>query len=294
MVVSFTWFHAFRQNPHCEGTNRHRTLFNARVPAGRLVRHSIRVLPDFKYVISAGLAHGVSHGVEFTIYGDQKQRVNTIMVDDAAVIEDFQTIVSTSVYLANDSFAKLTRVGKVPFYLAPGDLPPLLQENLRGMSVNMDFQLAETAEEAKLEVAVDGQLSVFKILDRRVNEFGLTTLPHTVPLDSLAYVLSVAAHYYWYLGLTNKNNHVEHDVAVDFYALQLEYDDYGLELFVPVEPGFSRKDPNSDNPESNIIDFVVDSSAIYGIKLTNRTQWDLYLNAFLFNNSKLTIGEPMH
>lgn len=283
MALLFT---SFRQNPHCEGVNRHRILFDARVSAGRQVRYPVGVVRGCKYVISAGLAHGVSHGVEFTLYSGRKQRQDVVVVDDTAVVEDFQTTVTTSVHLGDESFAKLTRVGKVPFYLSP-----FLEETLQGMSdTATNFRLVEKVEGAKMEVAVEGQLAVFKILDRRVNKFGLTKLPHTVALDNVAQFLNAAAHYYWYLDLANENSCVDikQQISVDFYTLKRDYDDYGQPLFVPVGPGFCRKDPNSN---LDIIDFVVDPEAVYGIKITNNTPWDLYLNAFLFNTNSLSIGE---
>lgn len=259
--------------------------------AGRQVRHAVRGVRSIrgcKYVISAGLVHGVSHGAEFTVYSDRKQRVDVIVADDAALIEDFQTTVTTSVYLANDSFAKLTRVGNVPFYLAPGRNHPHLEETLRARAAN--FRLAQNAEEAKLEVSVDANFAVLSVSDRRMNALGLTTLPHKVTVDKLGDILSVAAQYFWYLDLTNKNIPLSttRDVSVDFFLLTIDYDDYGERIYVPVEPGFCQKDPNSGD---DIISFVVDLNAIYGIKIINNTPWDLYLNAFLFNNSSLTISE---
>lgn len=297
MDVVFTSSNPFRQRPRCEGIYQGRTLFNAKVSAGRLVRYPIHVDQGCKYVIPAGLAHGVSYGVEFTLYGDQKQRQTVIMVDNTALVEDFQTTVTTSVYFANDAFAKLTRVGKLPFHLSPGGNPSLpLKETLQRMSENSthaaNFQLVESVEGAKLEVVVDGQHAVFNILDRRVNKFGLTRLPHrAVTLGSIVHILNTAAHYYWYLDLKNKNSLIatRNQIAVDFYSLLSDYDDYGVQFYLPIGPGYCRNDQHLDG--TNVIEFVVDPMAVYGFKITNNTPWDLYLNAFLFNNASLSIGE---
>jgi hypothetical protein len=296
MIVRLTPVNPSRQNPHCEGCNRHRIIFDARVPGGRQVRHSVTI-DGGKYVIGAGLAHGVSHGVEFTLYSERERTLDVVLVGDSAVIEDFQTAGTTSVPLTKALFAKLTRVGNLSLYLTPGGNSLVLEEIIRQIDVKgknaPNFRLVKEVKEAKLEVAVENDLAVFKVLDERLKQLGLTALCFKTPLDRLTHALGAAAHYYWYLDLTKANNHIDikDGVTVDFYLLQeseREYDDYGMPLLVPVDPGFCRSDPSVET--SQVIDFVVDSDALYGIKITNNTTRNLYLNAFLFNNSSLSIG----
>ncbi|KAF8553761.1 hypothetical protein OG21DRAFT_1197024 [Imleria badia] len=289
--------HLDQQNPHCEGVNQHRILFDPRVPAGRQVRHSVCIKDGGKCVIGAGWAHGVTYGVEFTLY-KQKRSLGVVVVHDAAEIEDFQTTVTTSLRLTDASFAKLTRVGNLPLYPTPGgNLSSVLEEVNRRMDVNgtnaPNFWLVEEAKAAKLEVAIENDLAVLKVLDRRLKRFGLTDLSFRIALERLTHALGAAAHYYWYLDLTKENNLIDTNdgMTVDFYLLQeseSEYDEYGMPLLIPVKPGFCRRDPNVET--SDVIDFVVDPNGVYGIKITNKTTRDLYLNAFLFNNSSLSIA----
>ncbi|KAG9310072.1 hypothetical protein JVU11DRAFT_9678 [Chiua virens] len=173
-------------------------------------------------LISAGLAHGMSYGVEFSLYNDQKLRT-------------------------------------------------LCRMDGSGTSAP-NFLVVEKAQEARLQIAMEGDLVVFNILDRQVNKFGLGKLPYTVSLHHLSHVLHAAAHYYWYLALTNRHGHSKPAVAVDFYMLKdlLDYDDYG------------RNNPH-------LIDFTVTPGAHYGIKIMNNVPRDLYVNVFLFNNSSLSI-----
>ncbi|KAF8436543.1 caspase domain-containing protein [Boletus edulis BED1] len=281
-----------RQHPQCEGFNRHRVLFNSRLSGGRQVCHPVQTDRGGKYVVSAGLAHGVSPGVEFTLYNDRKLRLGAVLVDEASTIDDFETTIITSVPLGSVSFAKLTRVREVPVHLGPREhLSSTLKNLLRGDSYGTDtqkFRMVE-AEEAKLGIAMEGDEVVFKVLDERVKRFGLTELPHKATLDGVARVLNSAAHYYWFLDLAQGHDQIstKHEVAVDFYRLKVEYDDYGESLLAPVGPGFCHRDPSADN--SDVIDFIVDPDAYYGIKITNNTPLDLYLNAFLFNHSSLSI-----
>ena len=294
--VTLTTFDPSRQNPHCEGVNQHRIIFDPRVPAGRQVRHSV-CIKDGKYIIGAGLAHGVTYGVEFTLYNDQKRSLGVVVVHNAATIEDFQTMVTPSLHLSDVSFAKLTRVGNLPLYPTPGgNLSSVLEEINRRMDVNgtnaPNLRLVEEAKEAKLEVTIENDLAVLKVLDQRLRPFGLTDLSFKIAPERLTHALGAAAHYYWYLDLTKENDLIDtkDGVTIDFYLLQeseSEYDEYGMPLLIPVEPGFCKRDPNV---ASDIIDFVVDPDAVYGIKITNKTRRDLYLNAFLFNNSSLSIG----
>lgn len=172
-----------------------------------------------------------------------------------------------------------------------------LEEALRRTDTNgkaARFRLVKDAKEAKLEVAMDDSLAVLKVLDQKLEKFGLTDISFKTSLDRLVYALGAAAHYYWYLDLTKENDFIDtiDGVTVDFYLLQeteSEFDSYGLPFLVPVEPGFCRRDRNAET--SNVIDFVVDPNELYGIKITNNTTQDLYLNAFLFNNISLGIGE---
>ena len=244
------------------------------------------------------MAHGVSHGVEFTLFGEEKRSLGAVVVNDAAAIEDFQTTVTAPLRVTNVSFAKLTRVGNLPLYLTPGgNLSLVLEEMIRQMDVRgtsaPNFRSVEEVKKAKLEATMENDLVVLKVLDQQLKQFGLTDLSFKIALDRLTHALSAAAHYYWYLDLSKENNHIDtkDGVTLDLYKLkesETEYDEYGMEALVPVEPSFYGRDPNAET--SDVIDFVVDPDALYGIKITNKTTRDLYLNAFLFNNSSLSIG----
>lgn len=284
----------FSQHPQCVGRNQNRVLFDARVPDGTQVFHPVHVHREGEYVINAGLAHGVAPGVEFTLYDDRKRKLSTVLVDEAFSIKDFETKVTKPVSPVGVSFAKLSRVGNLPVYADNHSaVHEILGRGNRYGSAAQQFRLAGV-EEAKLEVGMEYDRVVFKVLDERAKRFGLTKLPHEATPDGLAHVLGFAARYYWYLGLAKDHDPIrtKRQVSVDFYLLNKDHDDWGLPFFFAEEPGYCRKDPNSDN--SDVIDFPVNPEAIYGVKITNHTSLDLYLNAFLFNNSDLSIGEQSH
>ncbi|KAF8555456.1 hypothetical protein OG21DRAFT_905409 [Imleria badia] len=263
------------------------------MPAGGQVCHSVCVEDAGKSVIGAGLAHGITYGVEFTLYDAWKRSLVVVVVDKLAAIEDFQTTVTTTHTLTNASFAKLSRVGNLPLYLTPGS-GSVLEGIIQQMDMNgFRVRLAKEVKEAKVEVAMENDLAVFKVLDQQLKRFGLTDLSFETTLDRLTHTLRAAGRYYWYLDLTNENKPIDtkDGVGVDLYLLQeseSEYDDHGMPLLLPIEPGFRKTHPNAESLD--FIDFVVDPDAVYGIKITNNTTRDLYLNAFLFNSSSLSIG----
>ncbi|KAF8436542.1 caspase domain-containing protein [Boletus edulis BED1] len=278
-----------QQHPQCEGINRHRILYDTTVPAGRQLWYPARAATDGKgkYIIGAGLSHGVKPGVEFTLYNHKKLLLHVVssLVDETpALINDFQTTITISVDLENVSHAKLTRVGKVPLYLG-NDL--VLEETLRKMDGNgsntANFRAVREVEEAKIQVSTENNQAIFTILDQRVRSLGLKELPHKGDLHRLAYILGAAAHFFWYLDIESKYNNLGVGVAVDFYFLNCDYDRYGNKFFFTVGEGFCRKDQNANSSRSDVIDFVVEPQGRYGIE-------DFYLNAFLFNNSSLSIA----
>lgn len=164
-----------------------------------------------------------------------------------------------------------------------------LQRMLGDGNSEPSFQFVKDPERAKLEVMVEDDQVVFKILDQRTKRFGLTKLPNTTTLDSIDRILRAAAHYHWFLHHTNSHFATEPKVDLEFFMLKEGLDE-DLQVYrVPDGPGFCRKD--SDGLDFiDFIDFVVTPETCYGIEIKNNTTRDLYLNVFLFN-SNLSIGE---
>ncbi|KAG6369902.1 hypothetical protein JVT61DRAFT_13367 [Boletus reticuloceps] len=133
---------------------------------------------------------------------------------------------------------------------------------------------------------------VFKVLDDRLRRFGFTELPYKVTPESVARVLGSAARYYWFLDLAKEHDEISDnpEVAVDFYRLERAYDVYGDSFLFPDELEFWHRDPICWD-SSDVVDFIVDQEAFYGFKMTNKTPWDLYLNAFMFNSSCFSIDK---
>ncbi|KAH0830126.1 hypothetical protein J3R83DRAFT_1472 [Lanmaoa asiatica] len=175
-------------------------------------------------------------------------------------IQDYKATISA--LLAADSDRQIISAG--------GNLFSVLEETIRRIDRHgLKISFFE-ADGAKLEAAME--IASEKVwTDKK--------LPYKATLDNLAHPW-VLLHIF--SGTLISRIKTTISVAVDFYLLKedYDYDDYGLPLLSPVEPGFCRKKPNSDN--SDVIDSVVDPDALYWIKITNNTSRDLYLSVFLF------------
>ncbi|KAF9240014.1 caspase domain-containing protein [Melanogaster broomeanus] len=244
------------QNPQCEGFHQDRILFDAKVPAAGRVCYSVR-FSEGTFIMEAGSAHGISKGAEFTVYGDKDLKTPPLGI-------------LTSVGEEEDL---VLCVPMEDIYLPVFDA--LLQQ-LQGVGPDAcKISIVGSEETAKLTITMENDRVVFKILDSRRH------MPYSVNLtvDDIYPVLRAAAHYYWHLNRSKPNNLIQNKINVDFYQLKKSS---GRALLQPVEPSLCR---------DNVIDFVVDPSVIYGVKITNGTPWDLYPNVFFFDNSDWSIQE---
>ncbi|KAF8436573.1 caspase domain-containing protein [Boletus edulis BED1] len=285
--------HKFKklQHPQCEGFNQNRALFDARVSSGGQIFYPVQIQKGGIYAISAGLAHGVSPGMEFALYDSRKHILDIVPVDARFSINNFTTTITPPLPLTNVSFAKLNPVWEIPLYTDPrGPLSSTLKTLLRGTASTQRFRLVE-AEDAKLEVAMENNRVVFKVLDERLRRFGLTELPYKATIESVARIFGAAARYCWFLDLAKEHDETSDnpEVAVDFYRLGKAYDDDGNPILSPDGREFWHRDRISRDG-SDAVDLTADPDIYYGFKITNKTPWDLYLNAFMFNGSCFSIN----
>ncbi|PVF99196.1 hypothetical protein CPB86DRAFT_783999 [Serendipita vermifera] len=285
------------QNPQCEGHNRDRILFNSMV-----LTRSRDVYPVKKtgetYVMSAGMAHGVTRGGIFTIYKDRGS---------------LQSSAPLGVLIASDPDVSTTTM-VLPAKMAPFEVPkgalavqtgagderqlhvhfePNAQLDAIAKNVNLTTQLgvgsrynvaAVGPETADLSVFMENGEIVFTIMDALVRLYGLRRMPYTVPAtaNDLQRVLSAAAHYYWHFYRTSSQDILAKSIDVEFMKLhEIEVDEWG--------PVF---DPEPEGPnlhENSLIRVVADEQSVYGIRVTNKTDKPLYLSVFYFDHSSLEI-----
>ncbi|KIM78109.1 hypothetical protein PILCRDRAFT_603746 [Piloderma croceum F 1598] len=289
------------QNPQCEGFHHDRIFFNAKAPTAGRVSYPVH-LEDGEYIMDAGSAHGISKGAEFTIFKDRDSILTSpplgiLEVADQEDISSFSTTLSLPLgkslfQLDKGALALQTKVGAEEDLALHVPLDERLIPVFDGLLKQMQgtgpeckkISLVERAD-AQLEITVEGDKVVFNILDERVTIFGLNRIPFVVnpTVDDLYPIICAAAHYYWHLNRTQNNQLIQDKVEIKFMQLkksQTEFDEAGRSKLIPIEQNLYH---------NGVIDFVVRKKAIYGIKITNNTPWDLYTSVFYFDNSDLSI-----
>jgi hypothetical protein len=141
---------------------------------------------------------------------------------------------------------------------------------------------------AKLEIVMEHDALAFNILDKRVTTFGLTRIPFRVTPDvhDIYFILCALAHYHWHLNRTQANNLISTKVQIEFTTLVKSKTEYDEETG---QPNIGPDGPNLYR--DGLIDLVVDEEAIYGIKITNNTLWDLFTGVFFFDNGDFSISK---
>lgn len=291
------WF--FRQNPQCEGVNQARILFNAKAPSTGRVFYGVHKEGD-QYVLDAGAAHGINRGAEFAVYSDRLSSPKTSPLGNLAVKEvgpftaDMRLPDNASAFVLVDmGYAIQTRTGEeedLRLHIAPNDtLAPIFealgQDMLLTDSNRRRISLVKR-DKAELDVAIDNEGVIFNILNPQVTQFGLNQLPFRVDptYDAIYPVVRASAHYYWHLRRNSTSRVLENHIQLDFRKLK-ELEEYDEDFNLVLEPV-------GDNLNvSGIVDLVVNPDDMYGIKLVNTSDLDLYPSLFFFDNSDLSICE---
>jgi len=90
----------------------------------------------------------------------------------------------------------------------------------------------------------------------------------------------------WKPNRTSASQDIDSYIEVEFYTLVSSTIHLpGLlmpEQLLPVGPNLCQQ---------NIIDFVVDDEELWGLRIVNHSKEDLFVNAFLFDNTDFSIGE---
>jgi hypothetical protein len=147
-------------------------------------------------------------------------------------------------------------------------------------------------DQAKLEIVShedeEGQLRFsFNTFDPRATEHGFTRMPYSVDSDAddLYRVLRAAAHYNFHLHVNHPNNQIQGKITIDFFPLEVGYDDDLQVIHSPVEG------VNLHNVDVGRIEYFVDKDTAYGMRVTNNSPWDLHFSCFFFDHADFSISE---
>ncbi|KAF8993487.1 caspase domain-containing protein [Cyathus striatus] len=254
-----------KQNPQCEGVHQDRIFFNAKICE-----------KDGAYEMDAGAAHGITAGAQFAVYQDRASSIE-------GQVKTFT--------LTGDGYALQVRAGveedlRLHVAMEQGLLPVFeaLAKEIQHTERTRNILLVEK-EKAELDIALEDGQVVFNILNPVVTQFGLTRIPYTIEPDNenLIFVIREAAHFYWHLRRKDPKGIFNGLVDVEFRELvesETEVDAFLEPILSPAEPNLHKE---------NVIDFVVKDSAIYGIKINNKSKVDLFVSVFYFDNSSWEI-----
>jgi len=102
--------------------------------------------------------------------------------------------------------------------------------------------------------------------------------------DDVYPVIRASAHYHWHLRRNNTSRRLQNYIQLEFKKveeLEDEYDDDFNAIIKPV---------GDDLNVAGVVDIVVNTDDMYGIKLINNSALDLYPSLFFFDNSDLSIS----
>jgi hypothetical protein len=256
-----------------------------------------------RYVLEGGRAHGITDGAQFTLYQNSKAALAEeplgVLIAKDDNIQPFTTFLEVDKVVptafSNPAIAIQTRAGAPQDLLVYAPLgsgnnyESLLQAIAKEMSTKgLDpcrINLVESAErdKATYEIVASEDKLAFSVLEKRATKYGFTRMPHVVDADAgdLHRVLRAASHYHFHLNNNHPNNQIKESIDIEFFALEDKGHD---EVYSPVGENMHR-----GGRIECVVD--VDGDTKYGMKITNKSPWSLYLYCFFFDHADLSIGE---
>ena len=261
-----------------------------------------------EYEMQAGTAHGITQGAEFSIYDSDiaatspSNQLGILVAESTADIRPFTTMLklkgSTTIPipLSKSSCVLQIKAGEEEdlLFFAPLDeklilLYDVLANRMKDLRTGRRrIRPVLEREKARLGLSIVGERIAFDIFDPLLVGFGLTQMPRTVanyPQD-IVRVLDGAAHFYWHLNRELKDALVDTAINIECNVLKPSdtYDDSGYPILKPAEDNLFQL---------GVIDIVASADTMYGFKVTNNSDRDLYVNLFYFDNTNFSISKTL-
>jgi hypothetical protein len=291
------------QNPQCEGTNKKRTLFNAKPGRGNPMAFGLTKMDGGEIVVKAGAIHGVVVGTEFAVLDPEAEssarKVLGVLIAASvgihesimtprgdflvpmgakAVVEDWKNGTFTLKVFMQDGFGPELISALFPEILARITQPGLV-EKLAGRSyVRAD---SHNNADVVLFLNTNNELTI-KRMDVTVAGFADLMISHTLqnPADQLPYVVDAVAHFNRHLDRRNKNSSLQTEVVLELHRLMPGTN----------QPWFKVPDENIGNLlVDNQARIVLDVNALYGFTIVNHSNLDLFPYLFYFDPSNYSI-----
>ncbi|KAJ2919024.1 hypothetical protein MD484_g1468, partial [Candolleomyces efflorescens] len=251
-----------------------------------------------RYILQAGLVHGVTAGAEFTLYRDKKREVPlAVMKADESNIEDFITVLKPvdkeklPSVSDNPTIAIQTKAGASEDFLVHfslggqyGHIIEAVEKQLSAEDVYTHCRIRRGEEsEAALKIATTGEQLSFIALDGRARSYNFTNMQRFIrpSVEELRAILRGAAHYHFHLNLGQQNNKIQNRIAIEFFEVKEARDEDGDPVFIPVGDNMLK---------GGQVEYEVNDGAKYGMKITNNAPWDLYFCCFFFDHADFSIA----
>lgn len=252
----------------------------------------------YHYTLNAGSAHGLAVGDEITIYPSEaavgKHTLGTLLVGTIANFSSTLNIPTGKEKPSFTTFAVAMRSSQGQRKILKIQLP-----FIQGSTLNLLHNTIATFPNI-LTVLGNAHLTVFEahnkgkllvqITDPTVIEHGGPPLwfrnGATITLEEFPQFLAHTLNYQWELDRTNLCHPLCCNIQIEIYKLQYKESQ--------ISPNHYDLFPiNSDNLYYNgVIHFKAsnDTLEMYGIKITNNTDYEIYPQLHYFNPELLSIG----
>jgi hypothetical protein len=204
--------------------------------------------------------------------------------------------------LAGTGYALLTKTGEeedLRLHIELNDrLNPVfgaLAQDLVHMGSNQRKISLVDKDKAELDITFDGDQVVFNILNPQVTQYGLMQMPfrRNPTYNDVFPVIHASAHYYRHLRLNNASKSLQNQIELVFTRLEeAEETDEDLNTI--------HKPVGSNLNVAGVVDLIIDPNDdpddprdLYGIKIVNNSNFDLYPSLFYFDNSDLSISKSI-
>ena len=257
------------------------------------------------YEIEAGTAHGITEGAQFAVYSSQTPRASDAELlahVTASTVYPYRSIikvVSGSLHTnLVQAAAVQTRAGTqedLRLYIPKDGRDnahlKVVYEALEAMGdVQVDEAISAVppkialAKERKAELGVflEGADLVVEILDPVITVHGLKRLESPIPaqLPMTTLFLQGAAHYHRYLHRIHGTSPLLDQIKIEFTQLKRQG-----RFYYPVGDNLIK---------AGVVDIPAEDGVMYGIKIFNESDKDLYPSVFFFNALDLSISRSSY
>ncbi|PVF95455.1 hypothetical protein CPB86DRAFT_827906 [Serendipita vermifera] len=276
------------QSPRCEGRYRDRLIFNSNPPKHRYPRHVVHQ-EDGDIKVGVGKTHGVDAITRFVLY--QSSDINTSPIGIFPVqnvgVSSSTLRVPNSVRFDYPAYAIQTQTLSACFASHPV-LNTIRKEfedmNADGPSLQPYCFVGE--KEALLRIDVEHDHFIFSNLDPNIKSFGFSRMPFRVRLGEdriLHRVVCAASKFNKLLYHDPEEKVLQKLVEMKFLKVMRPKDN----PFGPATQGWEGRDLRGN--DGNV--HLVAGNSIYGIRIINKSDLQLYPHLFLFDCSDLSITD---